>query len=107
MKMLSIYPVRFTLLARFWEKKCLAKWTTPFGMWEYNSNGRWEEEQRWLSAPFIQASRAADYPMCRGKTHLKPRFVESVMGLEARLMVWDRAYEKAYSSGSTLVPLVR
>lgn len=41
MKMLSVYPVRFTLLARFWKKKCLAKWTTPFGKWEDNSNGRW------------------------------------------------------------------
>lgn len=85
-------PVRLPC-SHIFGKGCLAKWTTPFVVWE-NMPNTCEEEESWFRTPYQEYVRAADCPMCRGEICVKPRFVESAMGLEARLMFWDRAYEK-------------
>ena len=74
-------------------KECLAIWITPLGGWRDNNN-QWEEENNWFDDPFIRFSGSADCPLCRREFFQKPRNWESAKGLEARLMLWDRAYQK-------------
>ena len=74
-------------------KVCLAIWITPLGGWS-DSIGQWEEEKNWFEDPFIGFSGRANCPICRRELFEKPKNWESGKGLEARLMLWDRAYEK-------------
>ena len=75
-------------------KECLAIWITPLGGWK-DMNGQWEQRMNWFKNPFIRFSGAADCPLCRRVFFEKPRYWESAKGLEARLLLWDRAYKKA------------
>lgn len=87
-------PVRLAC-SHVFGKECLAKWITPFGVWEDNEDGRWEEEQNWFHNPLVVASSSpANCPLCRRTLFQTPRRAESAKGLEARLMFFDRAYEK-------------
>ncbi|MCJ1264701.1 hypothetical protein MMC22_004575 [Lobaria immixta] len=86
-------PVRLPCLHVF-GKVCLAEWITPLGAWENNGNSEWEELHEWFENQVVNFSGSASCPLCRIDLFRKPRMAESAMGLEARLIFWDRAYEK-------------
>ena len=88
-------PVRLPC-SHVFGKLCLAKWITPLGAWEDNEDGEWEQEKDWFSNPYVPFSGSVDCPLCRRELCPRPPYAESAMGLEARLMLWDRAYEKVY-----------
>ncbi|MCJ1424416.1 hypothetical protein MMC29_002304 [Sticta canariensis] len=82
-------------------KECLAKRTTPFGAWQDNWNSEWEERRGWFDSPRsprVMFSGSADCPVhcpvCRQDFFQEPLLAESALGLEARLMLWDRAYAR-------------
>lgn len=72
----------------------LARWITPRAVWEHNGSNEWEEEQDYFWRPFIPSSGSAACPICRRVLFQRPHNTESAMGLEARLIFWDRANEK-------------
>lgn len=75
-------------------KECLAKRITPFGAWQDNWNSEWEERRGWINFPMVVFSGSADCPVCRQDFFRRPLFAESALSLEARLMLWDRAYAR-------------
>ena len=73
-------------------KECLAKRITPFGAWQDNLNSEWEERRGWFDSRMVLFRGSADCPVCRQDFFRRPVSAESALGLEARLMLWDRAY---------------
>ncbi|MCJ1263671.1 hypothetical protein MMC22_003541 [Lobaria immixta] len=84
-------PVRLPC-SHVFGRACLARWITPFGAWE--NNGEWEELHEWFESQVVEFSGSTSCPLCRVNLFRKPRLAESAIGLEARLIFWDRAYEK-------------
>lgn len=75
-------------------KVCLAEWITPFGAWKHTLDAEWEEAKGWFETQFVDFNGSADCPFCRRELFPKLEFAESAVGLETRLMLFDRAYEK-------------